>query len=215
MTATKICGLTRPDDVAYAVGRGADYVGMVFWPGSKRAIDRARGRVLAGCARAARPDVKVVGVFVDAPVAEVEATARACRLDVVQLHGDEPVADGAALTAAGFEVWKAIAIAGPADLARLAAWPAAAHLLDAASPARGGTGQTIDWGLAAEAVAVGHRIVLAGGLTPHNVATAIAAVRPFAVDVASGVERAPGDKDPTKVFQFLDAAQRQLSYLRR
>ena len=215
MTATKICGLTRPDDVAFAAMRGATYLGMVFWPGSKRAVDRARAKVLAGCARAARGDVKLVGVFVDAPVAEVAATAAAVGLDVVQLHGDEPVGDGAALVAAGLEVWKAIGVASAADLERLAAWPAAAHVLDAATAARGGSGQTIDWALAAQAVAAGHRIVLAGGLTPRNVATAIAAVKPFAVDVASGVERAPGDKDPQQVFEFLDAAQRQISYLRR
>jgi phosphoribosylanthranilate isomerase len=153
-------------------------------------------------------------VFVDAPVAEVEATAAAVGLDVVQLHGDEPARVGAALAAAGLEVWKAIAVASAADLTRLAAWPAAAHLLDAATAARGGSGHTIDWGLAAEAVAAGRRIVLAGGLTPRNVATAIAAVKPFAVDVASGVELAPGVKDPVKVFEFLDAAQRRISYLR-
>ena len=215
MIATKICGLTRPDDAAFAAARGATYLGMVFWPGSKRAIDRARGKVLAGCARAARADVRLVGVFVDASVAEVEATAAAVGLDVVKLHGDVRVSVGAAVAAAGLEVWKAIGLASAADLDRLTAWPAAAHLLDAPTAARGGSGQVIDWGLAAQAVAAGHRIVLAGGLTPHNVATAIAAVKPFAVDVASGVERAPGDKDPVKVFEFLDAAQRQISYLRR
>lgn len=215
MTAVKICGVTRPDDAAYVAGRGAEYIGLNLWPGSPRGVDRGRAKMLARVARVAAPTVKVVGVFVNAPVAEILATAAAANLDVVQLHGEEPVATGAALTAAGLTVWKAIAVRGEADLAQLAAWPAAAHVLDAASAGRGGSGQTIDWSLAAAAVAAGHTIVLAGGLTPRNVATAIAAVRPFAVDVASGVERAPGDKDPHKVFEFLDAAHRNVSYLRR
>lgn len=215
MIPVKICGVTRVDDAAYAVGRGAAYVGLNFWPGSKRVVGPGVARAAVRAVRAVDPRARAVGVFVDAPVAEILATAAAVGLDIVQLHGDEPPAAGAALAAAGLTVWKAIAVAGPDDLARLAAWPAAAHVLDAAGPGRGGTGQVIDWALAAQAVAAGHTIVLAGGLTSVNVATAIAAARPFAVDVASGVERAPGDKDPTKVQQFIDAAHRSVSYLRR
>ena len=215
MTPVKICGVTRVDDAAFAVTRGAAYVGLNFWPGSPRVIAPhvARGAVRA--MRVAAPDARAVGVFVDAPVAEIIATAATVGLQIVQLHGDEAPADGAALAAAGLVVWKAIALAGPDDLARLAAWPAVAYVLDAAGPGRGGTGRVIDWTLAAQAVAAGHPIVLAGGLTAANVATAIATVRPFAVDVASGVERAPGDKDPLKVVQFIDAARRSVSYLRR
>lgn len=215
MTEVKICGVTRADDAAYAARVGATYVGFNFWAGSPRVIDPRVARAAARAARTAAPGVKLVGVFVDATVEEVVATAGALALDVVQLHGDEPPAVGAALAARGLTVWKAIAIGGPDDLARLAAWPAAAHVLDARSPGKGGSGQVIDWSLAAQAVQAGHRVVLAGGLTASNVATAIAQVRPFAVDVASGVERAPGDKDPIKVSQFCDAVERSISYLRR
>ncbi|MEZ4404312.1 MAG: phosphoribosylanthranilate isomerase [Kofleriaceae bacterium] len=215
MTPAKICGVTRPDDAAYAAHLGAAYLGFNFWARSKRFVEPVLGRALARTARAASPAVQCVGVFVDAPVEEIVAVARLVGLDAVQLHGDEPVADGAALTAAGLTVWKAIAIAGPDDLARVAAWPAAVHVLDAASPARGGSGQTIDWSLAAQAVAAGHPVILAGGLTPRNVASAIAQVRPLAVDVASGVETSPGVKDPIAVHQFLDATRRAVSYLRR
>ena len=215
MTPVKICGIARVDDAAYAARAGAAYLGFNLWPGSPRVIAPHVARAAARAARTIEPGVKLVGVFVDAPVAQVLDAVAALGLDVVQLHGDEPPADGAALAARGVLVWKAIAIAGPDDLARIAAWPAAAHVLDARSPGKGGSGQVIDWSLAAQAVAAGHRVVLAGGLTPTNVATAIAQVRPFAVDVASGVERAPGDKDPLKVTQFCDAARRSVSYLRR
>lgn len=215
MTAVKICGVTRPDDAAYVAGRGAEYLGLNLWSGSPRGVTPAKARMLARVARTAAPTVKVVGVFVNAPVAEILAVAASVGLDVVQLHGEEPAADGAALTAAGLTVWKAIAVRGADDLAQLAAWPAAAHVLDAPSAARGGSGQTFDWSHAAAAVAAGHAIVLAGGLTARNVASAIATVRPLVVDVASGVERAPGDKDPHKVFEFVDAAHRNVSYLRR
>jgi phosphoribosylanthranilate isomerase len=214
VTAAKICGVTRPDDAAIAAHAGAAYLGLNFWRSSPRYVDGGRARVLARVARTAAPTIKLVGVFVDAPVPEMIAVAGDVGLDVIQLHGDEPAELGAALAAAGLTVWKAVAIAGADDVERLASWPAAAHVLDVASAARGGTGRTNDWTLAAEAVARGHTVVLAGGLNPRNVASAIAQVRPFAVDVASGVELAPGDKNPIKVQQFIDAARRQVSYLR-
>ncbi len=203
--AVKICGITREDDAARVAEAGADYLGLNFWPGSKRHVTVARAAALGRAARAARPAVALVGLFVDQPEDEIVAAAAALALDVVQLHGDEPPAAVAALTARGLTVWKAHAVRDAGDVAGLAAWPAAAHLLDAPSPGRGGSGTRFDWGLAAAAVAAGHRVVLAGGLTPDNVAAAIARVRPFAVDVASGVESAPGVKDLDRVRAFLAA----------
>lgn len=215
-TLAKICGLTRVDDAAYATQVGAAYLGFNFWPGSRRFVERHIARGMARAARTVRADVKLVGVFVDQPVDEMLAAADAFGLDVIQLHGDESPAVGAALVAAGRAVWKAIAVGAADPLAAIAAWPGAeAYLLDAAGPGRGGTGQTIDWTVAAAVVAAGHRVVLAGGLTPANVGTAITEVRPWAVDVASGVERAVGDKDPIAVHRFVEAARRTQSYLRR
>ena len=213
--AVKICGVTRPDDAAVAARVGADFLGLNFWTGSKRHVAPARARVLAGCARAARPEVRIVGLFVNAPREEIVATVAAVGLDVVQLHGDEGPELVGALKAAGVETWKAVAVASDADIDDLGRWAADALVLDTPSAGRGGSGQTFDWSLAARAVAAGHRVVLAGGLGPANVASAILAVRPWAVDVASGVERAPGDKDPLRVEQFVTAARRQVSYLRR
>lgn len=202
----KLCGFTRPADAAAAVRAGADYLGLNFWPRSKRFVSGDAAAAVAEAARAAGP-VTLVGLFVDQAEAEIVATAARLGLAVVQLHGDEAPALGAALAAHGLEVWKAHAVAGAADVARLGAWPAAAHLLDAPSAGRGGSGQTFDWALAARAVADGHRVVLAGGLTPANVAAAVAVVRPWAVDTASGVEQAPGLKDADKMAAFVAAVR--------
>jgi phosphoribosylanthranilate isomerase len=201
--AVKLCGFTRPGDAAFAVGEGADYLGLNLWPGSKRHVTVERAATIAAAARAAGA-VRLVGLFVNQPEDEIVAAAAALALDVVQLHGDEPPAMVASLAARGLTVWKAHAIGSAADIAALASWPAAAHLLDAPSAGRGGSGTRFDWSLAASAPPP---IVLAGGLTPANVAAAIAQVHPFAVDVASGVESAPGQKDPALVRAFLAAAR--------
>lgn len=215
MTAVKICGLTRIDDAAYAAAQGANYLGFNFWPRSKRVVDPYRARAALRSARVAQPAIRAVGVFVDAPLAEIVATAGQVGLDVVQLHGDEPPALGAELAARGLEVWRAIGVEVEDDLDALATWPAAAFVLDSKSPGRGGSGRAFDHALAARAVAAGHRIILAGGLDASTVASAIQQVEPYAVDVASGVESSPGDKDPLKVHQFIDAVRRRISYLRR
>ncbi len=205
--AVKICGITRTDDAALAAGAGADYLGLNFWPGSKRHVTVAAACPLADAARAAASGVRLVGLFVDQPADVIIAAAVALALDAVQLHGDEPPELVAALTTAGLVVWKAHAVRDAATVAGLSAWPAAAHVLDAPSPGRGGSGARFDWALATAAVAAGHRVVLAGGLTADNVAAAIAQVQPFAVDVASGVESAPGHKDPARMRAFLAAAR--------
>jgi phosphoribosylanthranilate isomerase len=206
-TLAKICGITRIEDAELATGEGADFLGLNFWPGSKRRVSPELAQVLAAAARATAPHVQLVGLFVDQSEGEITGIASALTLDIVQLHGDEPPSLVAALSTRGFRVWKAHAVGSAADIADLSAWPADAHLLDAPSAGRGGSGTTFDWGHAEAAVRAGHRVVLAGGLQPDNVADAVARVRPYAVDVASGVESAPGVKDAAKVRAFLAATR--------
>lgn len=213
MTKIKICGVTRSDDAAMVATSGADFIGLNFWPSSKRYLPPERAPVVAAAAREASPSsgaVQLVGVFVNASRDEIAAISRDVALDVIQLHGDESPDDAAAIAeATGRSVWKAIAVAGPADLDRLAVWSVDALLLDAPAAGRGGAGKVFDWNLARDARQKYpvHRLVLAGGLGPHNVAAAVAAVDPWAVDVASGVESAPGIKDVAKVAAFLAAVR--------
>lgn len=205
----KICGVTLPDDAARVAAAGADFVGLNFWPGSRRRIDAARAAEVAAAVRGAGP-ARLVGVFVDAGAAELAAVLAQVELDILQLHGAETPEEAAAVArAAGRPVWKAIAAGAPADLERLDAWPVDAILLDTPTPGRGGSGVAFDWELA-RAARLRHparRLVLAGGLHAGNVAAAIAAVRPWAVDVASGVESAPGVKDAGQVAAFVAAAR--------
>ena len=205
MTQIKICGLV--DAAEAATMAHADFLGINFWPRSKRYAEPA---VAAAVAAAVRADTRaqLVGLFVNHTVDDIARTHAAFGLDVIQLHGDETPDDVAAVArATGAPVWKAIAIGAPADLDGLERWPADALLLDAPSAGRGGAGITFDWSLAqlAHARYPARRFVLAGGLTPDNVGAAIAQVRPWAVDVASGVERAPGRKDAAKVRAFFAA----------
>ena len=184
----KICGITRVEDAEAAVALGANALGFVFWPKSPRYVDPYRARAIVA---SLPPFVSTVGLFVNQPAAHIANVASLARLGVVQLHGDETPEDAAAL---GRPVVRALSLhtAGH-DLSR---WPARVTiLLDAHDPERrGGTGRTIDWDAAAE-VAHRRRILLAGGLSPDNVAAAVDRVRPFGIDVSSGVERAPGVKD--------------------
>ena len=197
----KICGLTNEADAVHAAAAGATALGVVFAPSSPRCVsaDRARDIVEAVPAR-----VPVVGVFVDAPLEDIVAVVAHTGIRIVQLHGDEPERYAVALKmpllrAAGVEV-------------ALDAWPSATLLLDAVSGTeRGGTGRRVDWPRAA-AIARRRKTVLAGGLTPENVAEAIATVRPFGVDVSSGVEAAPGRKDRDKVTRFLENARKALEH---
>jgi len=201
MIAVKICGVTRVEDGLAAVAAGADYVGLNFWSGSRRRVDVARAREIA---RAVGDAVTKVGIFVDAPADEVEAVAAEVGLDLVQLHGNESVAYCRGFAARAIRV---VRVGVAADLDVLADHPASLFLLDAPSAGFGGSGRTFDWTLAAAAHAHGRRFFLAGGLTPDNVAAAIAAVGPYGVDVAGGVERAPGIKDPDLVRRFVAAAK--------
>jgi phosphoribosylanthranilate isomerase len=208
MTRIKVCGVTQADDAARVGSSGADFVGLNFWPRSKRYVTRERAPLLASVIRSTGA-AKIVGVFVDPEVDEVQAIASAVDLDVIQLHGDESPDLVKRISLAVYRpVWKALPISSAKDIAHLDVWSAEALLLDAPTPGRGGAGAKFDWNLAREARERFPKIqfVLAGGLTPENVGTAIATVEPWAVDVASGIEIAPGVKDPAKLAAFIGAA---------
>jgi phosphoribosylanthranilate isomerase len=192
--------MTSVGDALHAVGAGATAIGFVFWKGSPRYIEPDR----AGDITAALPDtVTTVGVFVDEPLDAIRKTARVAGLRMVQLHGQEPAAYVEQLEQ---PVMRAVTLDTLAETTRT--WPAETTLLlDSTDPSRRGGGRTaVDWPRAA-VITRGRRVVLAGGLTPDNIEDAIATVRPIGVDVASGVESAPGVKDLDKVTRFLANAQ--------
>ncbi len=197
-TRIKICGITRPEDALRAADLGADAIGLIFYERSPRHVGL---REAAAIARALPPFVTTVGLFVDAPAAEVQAVLAEIPLDLLQFHG----AESAAYCKSFFRPYiKAIAAAPGVDLLQSAAVHDAARgiLIDAYVPGvHGGSGVTADWGLIPRPYP--KPIVLAGGLHPANVAEAIRAVRPWAVDVSSGVERAKGVKDHDKLSAFV------------
>jgi len=199
----KICGITRLEDALLAAELGTDALGFNFWPGSKRFVDPDVARVIIG---RLPPFVTAVGVFVNQPPTHVLATAAQSGVTVVQLHGDEPPED-----CNGYPIpaIKAFRMAGPESLAEMGRYRVQAFLLDAPSAGFGGSGAVFDWALARQASARG-AIILAGGLAPENVAEAVRAVRPWAVDVASGVESSPGVKDPDKLARFIANAKKEI-----
>jgi phosphoribosylanthranilate isomerase len=196
----KICGITRPEDALLAARLGADALGFNLWPGSKRHVSAAAARDLV---RRLPPLVTPVGVFVNPTRDEVLRAIELAGVAVVQLHGDEPPDFCASFPV---PVWKAIRVTGPSALAALASYEVQGFLLDAPAPGYGGGGVPFDWALAAE-VAAELPVLLAGGLSPENVAEAVRTVRPWGVDVASGVESAPGRKDPERLRRFIAAAK--------
>jgi phosphoribosylanthranilate isomerase len=196
--AVKICGITTPEDAALAAELGASAIGLVFWPKSPRAVDVARARAIVA---ALPPSIPAVGVFVNQQ-AEARRVAEHVGLAAVQFHGDESVESYRDFP---IRVIKAVAVAGDRAIEAAHAVPHGADvLLDAHDPVRrGGTGRTIDWSVAAE-IARHRTVILSGGLNPENVVEAIAAVRPAAIDVSSGVEATPGRKDPAKLRALFD-----------
>lgn len=194
MTRVKVCGVTRLEDAKLAADLGASAIGFVFWPKSPRYVEPERARAIA----AALPRTVVcVGVFVDQAVEEMQRIASGVPLGALQLHGAESPLIAAALLQ---PVIKAVPVTNGFAPESLDVWPSEVTvLLDAHDPIkRGGTGRTIDWRAAAGAA--GRRpIMLSGGLTPDNVREAIETVRPYAIDVSSGVETSPGLKDPAKL----------------
>lgn len=202
----KICGLTSPQAAEHAVEAGAWAVGMVFWPGSPRAVSL---QAAAEIAAPVRRRCELVGLFVNAKLDEVVGTAEAVGLSWVQLHGSEgPSFCEAVARRAGVKVIKAARIQARADVQAIDAFRNVdAHLLDAyRRGVPGGTGETFDWALAGERRS-DVPLVLAGGLSPENVAAGIEQTRPWAVDVSSGVESAPGVKDPARVEAFITAVR--------
>ncbi len=206
-TAVKICGITTADQASAIIDLGADALGINFWPKSKRyiALDAALPWLLEIAGTVPR-----VAVTVNASDDELHAIQDSGGIDFIQLHGDETPNRVRSLTQQGLVVFKAMGVKDRAMLESAAAYDSPTFLLDAYAPTEyGGSGETMDWSLGAEAVSQwpDRQIVLAGGLTADNVAEAIRQVRPAGVDVASGVEVSPGVKDLDLVKAFLEAAR--------
>ena len=205
MTRIKFCGITTLDDAELAVGAGAWAVGLIFWPGSPRRCDPAAAAEIAA---ALKRRVEVAGVFVNATLDHVAELAEGVGFTMLQLHGDEgPAYCAEAARRTGAKVIKAVRVRSGADVQALSAFHTDYHLLDSyTAGVPGGSGETFAWEIARS-----HRgrapVILSGGLKAENVGEAIAAVRPFAVDVASGVERAPGVKSPEKLHAFAEAVR--------
>lgn len=204
-TRVKICGITRPQDAVAAVEAGADALGLVFWAGSRRAVDEKRALEITG---AIPPSIAVVGVFVDPNIEVVNATASRVSLNVVQLCGRVETDFRKSLPQT-LRILRSIPVTDsePA-LPSLRMEGVDDYLLDNGSTGKhGGTGSKFDWRLAGYYKSWG-RIWLAGGLNPENVGAAIEAVRPHAVDVSGGVELSPGIKSPELIRSFVDAVRR-------
>jgi phosphoribosylanthranilate isomerase len=204
VTRVKVCGITRLEDAELAASLGAWALGFILWPGSRRHAEEA---VAAGIARQVRRRVELVGVFVNPTLDEVARAVDAIGLSHVQLHGDEgPVFATEVARRTGAKVIKAARVATGADLQALERFRTDFHLLDTkVEGMRGGSGQAWDWTLAARRRSK-IPMILSGGLTADNVADGIAAVGPYAVDVASGVEAEPGIKDHAKLEAFMAVA---------
>jgi phosphoribosylanthranilate isomerase len=201
----KVCGITTVEQARACVERGVDAIGVNLVASSPRRVDEATARAIAQAVGDRTLVVAVVAdLGVDAMRALVERTGAGC----LQLHGDEPQEDVAAMLP---HAYKAVGVARPEDVTRAAAMPGDYVMVDAKVPgALGGTGRAFDWSLVVE-LARTRRLVLAGGLRPDNVATAVATVHPWCVDVASGVESRPGVKDMDKVEAFLREARRAVT----
>jgi phosphoribosylanthranilate isomerase len=203
MVFTKVCGITNPGDAREAADAGADAIGMIFAE-SPREVNVEEARRIS----VALPDgVLKVGVFVDAEPEEVLQTAREVGLDLAQLHGDETPETVAAIRGAGLPVMKALRVRNAEALAEIQSYGADLIMLDAWSArARGGTGETFDWGLAKSVKGRGN-IVVSGGLTPENVREAIEFFEPYGVDASSSLEEKPGKKSGERLRRFVRAAK--------
>ena len=199
-TRVKVCGITRLEDAVLACELGAFAIGFIFWPGSRRYIDPPEARAIGDSLPA---HVRRVGVFVDQPFEHVLRVADQGAVDVIQLHGGEPPSWASRLDR---PVWKAVAVTDTFQPQAVDAIPASVTvLLDAHDPVRkGGTGSTIDWQVAA-AIASRRPVILSGGITPENIRNAVAQVRPYAIDLSSGVESSPGIKDPARIRALFSA----------
>jgi len=202
-TRVKICGITRPEDGLMAARAGADAIGLVFYPPSPRAVSLAQASVIR---QALPPFVSVVGLFVDADSGFVAEARQQLSLDILQFHGNEPVAYCEQFSA---PYLKAIRMKEDLDVAATIAGYASASgvLLDAyRKGVPGGTGECFDWQRVPSQAAL--PVVLAGGLNPDNAAEAVTQVAPWSVDVSGGVESSPGIKDHARVAAFIDAVNK-------
>lgn len=197
----KICGITNIADALHASACGADALGFVFYPGSPRFVDPDRARRIIA---ELPPMVTTVGLFVNQSPARIREMVEFCGLNTVQLHGEE---EPDQCSYPPCRVIKALRLKGGMDESVFSAYRVSALLLDAYVPDQyGGTGHCCDWARATE-IASRHRVILAGGLNPENVSDAVRQVRPYGVDVSSGVEKSPGQKDPEKVATFIRMAR--------
>ncbi len=195
-TRIKVCGITTPDDAVLVARAGADFVGVVLTE-SPRRVTTQRAREIA---QALPPETLLVGVFADETPEAVASQVRGLPVHAVQVRGWDQGAPGGE----SYEVWHVLRDGAP-DPATLPMVPLRTYLLDAADPDRpGGTGKRADWDWARRAVNAGLRLIVAGGLSPENVAELVLEVRPFGVDASSGLESEPGRKDPRRVQEFIE-----------
>lgn len=206
----KVCGVTTPRDAEMCAAIGVDWIGVNFLEGSPRRIDEARALAIA---RALGGRARLVGLCRVAEVSELEALRGRAGLDLLQLYGEPEAGPADALGLLESFAFFAVPVAGAADAERARRAPGRLVVVDAKSPGKlGGTGRLLDVELA-RPVAAARRVLLAGGLAPENVAARIDLVRPFGVDVASGVERSPGVKDEARLLSFVEAARGAFSAL--
>ncbi len=204
MTIIKICGIKTLKDALAAIEAGADYLGFNFYSKSVRFIEKEICAEITSVLKKEYPNIKLVGVFVNYPVDEVKNILETCSLDLAQLHGDETPEIIAQLVPQAFRAFRGI----PSDITGYERNDVPALLVDAAVKGMyGGSGVTADWSAAAE-LAKRYPLLLAGGLTPENVADAVRQVKPWGVDVASGVESVAGEKDAAKMSAFVNAVKR-------
>ena len=199
MTKVKVCGITRPEQAERIAEIGADWIGVNFWPKSPRSVSLELGKAVAASARSA--GAAVVGVFVNQDSDWIAGLLKEGVIDWAQLHGDE---DDAAVRRFGAQCIRAVRLKGLEEVAHAELSPAPMLLVDAVAENYGGSGIEANWNLAKKLVENRKKTLLAGGLTPDNVAQAIHAVGPYGVDVASGVESEPGVKDLARVQVFID-----------
>ncbi len=215
MTIIKICGIKTLNDALSAIEAGADYLGFNFYPKSIRFIEKESCAKITSVLKKEHPQIRLVGVFVNSPVDEVKNILETCHLDLAQLHGDETPE---MLEAFSGKAFKAIRLSTSTSIDE-SVFPFLKSVPESASPALlidaavkgvyGGSGVTADWSAAAE-LAEKYPLLLAGGLTPENVADAVRQVRPWGVDVASGVESEPGKKDAAKMSAFVKAVKQTI-----
>lgn len=204
MTVVKICGIKTLPDALAAIDAGADYLGFNFYAKGVRFIEKQTCAEITAVLKNKHLHIKLVGVFVNSSVEEVKDILETCSLDLAQLHGDETAEMFKQLDGIAFKAFRGI----PENINGFARDESPAFLLDASvKGVYGGSGVTADWNGAAE-LAKTYPLLLAGGLIPENVAEAVSRVKPWGVDVASGVESAPGEKDAGKMVEFVKEVKR-------